>query len=128
MANTISISPEPGIKCCAWDKFCDIEFHSTAKVTPERFRKLIDEEILLTGESTQCVCSHHVEQHCTRDHCDRTIKRHCHGSNELCNCKFFMAHSIRLSHSNCYKMVTEREADDLEVRDLPNSNNEVKNQ
>lgn len=125
MANTISISPEAGIKCCAGNKFCDTQFHSTVKTTPEKFRRLTDEEILLTGESTQCICNHHVEQHCTRDHYDCTINSHCHGSNEHCNCKFFMARSVRLSHSNCYKMVTEALAGDFEV---PNSNNEVKNQ
>ena len=96
---TISISSKPGIKC----------FPADARVrdTLEKFRKLTDKEILWTGESPQCVCNHHVEQHCTRDHFDYTINSHCHGSDELCKCKFFMTRSIRLSHSNCYKMVTE---------------------
>ena len=98
MANTISISPKPGIKCFP------------ANVTYE--------EILWTGESIQCVCNHHIEQHCTRDHCDQTINSHCHGNNELCNCKYFMAHSIRLSHSNAYKMVTKGLADDFEVPEI----------
>jgi hypothetical protein len=119
MANTISLSPKPGIKCYAGNnKFYDTQFHSTAKMTREKFRKLKDEELLLTGESVQCVCNHHVKQHCTKDHYDRTINRHCHGSNVLCNCKFFMAHSISLSHGNSYKMVTERLAGDFEISEI----------
>ena len=101
---TISISSKPGIKC-----------FPANLIILEKFRQLKDEEILLTGESTQCICNHHVEQHSTRDHYDRRINRHCHGSDELCNCKFFMARSVRLTHCNCYKMVTKRLAGDFEV-------------
>jgi hypothetical protein len=108
MASTISLSPKPGIKC----------FPANA-IALEGFKKFIDKDRLWTGESTQCAgCHHHVEQHCTRDHCDRTINRHCHGTNELCNCKFFMAHSIRLSQSNCDKIVTERLAGDFEIPEI----------
>jgi hypothetical protein len=97
MTDTISILSKPGIKC----------FPVNA-IALEGFKKFIDEGRLWTGESTQCAgCHHHVEQHCTRDHCDRTINRHCHGTNELCNCKSFIPLSVTLSHRNCYKMVTE---------------------
>ena len=75
---TISISAKPGIKC----------FPANV-IALKKFKKLTDKEILWIGESTQCVCNHHVEQHCTRDHWDRTINRHCHGSNECCNCADF---------------------------------------
>lgn len=97
---TISISSKPGIKCFLAD--------ARVRDTLEKFRKLPHEEILWTGESTHCVCNHHVEQHYTfRDQYNRITDIHCHGSNELCNCEDFRTRSIRLSHSNCYKMVTE---------------------
>ena len=130
MANTNLLSPKPGIKCYVGNnKLRDTPLNNTVKTTRVSLRKLTSEEILWTGESTLCVCGHRVEQHCTRDHCDRIINSHCHdNNNELCNCKFFMPRSIRLSHSNCYKMVTERLAGDFEVLEGYQTHNEVKNQ
>lgn len=109
MADITSISPNPRIKCSVSNNiFYETWFDITSEET-------LDEKILLTGESTQCVCNHHVEQHCTRDHYNHSINKHCHGRDNLCNCKFFMARSVRLTHSNCYKMVTVRLVGDFEV-------------
>jgi hypothetical protein len=86
-ADTTSISPKPGIKCCGGDnKLCNTSLYTTTN-TAEKFWKLTD-DLLWTEESTRCICNHH-------------------GCNGSCNCKFFIPYSIRLSHSNCYKMVTE---------------------
>lgn len=106
MANTISLSPKPGIKC--FHETPNTKLHDTTQAKLRKVTRLAKEGRLWTGESTQCGgCNHHVEQHCTRDHCDHTINRHCHGNNELCNCKSFIPLSVTLSHRNCYKMVTE---------------------
>jgi hypothetical protein len=111
MANTVSISPKPGIKCYA-GKLCDTLLYTTAKTTPENIRKLTNEDLLWTGESVYCICSHHVEQHSTvRDQYGCELAILCHGNNGSCNCTLFRTCSIRLSHSNCYKMVTEGLAD-----------------
>ena len=76
-------------------------------MTLKKINQLSGDKHLWTGESINCICTHHVEQHCTiRDGRDITI--HCHGSDKHCNCEDFRTHSILLSHSNCYKMVTER--------------------
>jgi hypothetical protein len=108
MANTI-ISPKPEIKCYAGNnKLCDILLHNTVKGTRQNFRNLTDEDLLWTGESVYCICSHNVEQHITiRDENSHEITIHCHGSDERCNCEDFRTCSVRLSHRNCYKMVTE---------------------
>ena len=83
MTEPTSISSKPGIKCFpASAGMHDTFLYDIANTALEKFRKLKDEEILLTGESTQCICNHHVEQHSTRDHYDRTINRHCHGSDD----------------------------------------------
>ena len=106
----ISISSKPGIKCFPAD--------TRVRDTLEEFRKLTDEEIFWTGESTYCVCNHHVEQHYpVDDQYSHRITIYCHGSNECCNCDF-MTRSIRLSHINCYKMVTERLAGDFEILEI----------
>jgi hypothetical protein len=47
MANTISISPKPGIKCYARDnKLCNTLFNNTAKTSLEKIKKLPDKEWL----------------------------------------------------------------------------------
>lgn len=55
---------------------------------------------LWTGESPHCVCTHHVDQHCTiRDLCGDVRTIHCHGTNDdnkSCNCKLFTPHCIRI--------------------------------
>ena len=113
MANTIAISPKPGIKCCARNnKFCDTQFHSTAERTLEKFQKLTNEEWFWTGEYPYCICAHHVEQHCTiHDRYNRIVAIHCHGNNESCNCELFRTLCIRLdlleSNSNCNTLPSE---------------------
>jgi hypothetical protein len=107
MTDSLSILSRPGIKCFPGNT----KLYRSAEEEQEKFTGSTKEEILLTGESVYCICSHHVEQHCTVD----DQYSHCHGSNEQCNCEEFRTHSIRLSYSNCYKMVTERLADDFEV-------------
>jgi hypothetical protein len=85
-----------------------MRLYTTTKTTLEKLRRLTDEELLWTGESVYCICSRHVAQHCTDgDQYGHEITVHCHGSYERCNCEGFRTRSIRLSHSNCYKMVTE---------------------
>lgn len=108
LAETISISPNPGIKCCVGDnKICNILCYHTAKATLKKVNKLIGDD-LWTGESTICICSHHVEHHCTiRDENGWEITVLCQGNDEHCNCEEFRTCSIRLSHRKCYKMVTE---------------------
>jgi hypothetical protein len=65
---------------------------------------------LWTGESTNCICTHHVKLHCTvRDQCDQIIIIHCHGvygESEHCNCKLFRPYSVRLD--SCYFKSNER--------------------
>jgi hypothetical protein len=96
---TISISSKPRIKCFP---------RNSEQAKLEKIAGLMGEEILWTGESVYCICSHHVKQHCTvYDQYDHEITIHCHGSNERCNCEGFKTRGIRLIHSNCYKMVTE---------------------
>jgi hypothetical protein len=116
MADAISISPKPGIKCCAGDNKL---YNITANTAPEKFRRLTNEDLFWTGESTYCVCNHHVEQHYTiDDQYSHRITIYCHGSNERCNCDDFRTRSVRLSHINCYKMVTESLAGDFEVPEI----------
>lgn len=109
MADTISISTKDGIKCYAGNiKLCDTCSYA-ANASLRKVNQLTGEERLWTGESVHCICTHHVEQHCTiRDRNGSVISIHCHGSDERCNCEDFRTSSIRLSHSSCYKMVTER--------------------
>ena len=100
MADITSIS-NPRIKSYVGDcMLCETRFDDTAEETLQKFRKLTDKGLLWTGESTHCLCNHPVEQHCTaRDRFNRVTNIHCHGSNKLCNCKFFIPCSIRLSDS-----------------------------
>lgn len=107
LAEAISISPNPGIKCYAGNNgLCVTPLNNTVKTTRVSL-KLTDED-LWTGESVYCICLHHVEQHCTiRDENGPETTIHCHGSDEHCNCDEFRTCSIKLSLSNCYKMVTE---------------------
>jgi hypothetical protein len=109
MANITSILPKPKIKCYVRDNMiCEIQLDDTAVETLEKVKELTEKERLWTGESTYCICTHHVRQHCTiRDRYGYKITIHCHGSDECCNCEGFRTFSIRLSHSNCYRMVTE---------------------
>lgn len=116
MADPIPISTNHEIKCYGGDiKLFDTCFY-IAKTTLKKINQLTGDELLWTGESVACICTHHVEQHCTiRDKNGREITIHCHGNDERCNCDNFRTRSIRLSHSNCYKMVTQRLAGDFEV-------------
>ena len=108
MADTISILPKPRIKCYAWDIKLYDTVYDTAKPTLEKVNQLAGDEWLWTGESVHCICTHHVGQHCTvRDPYGHEITAHCHDSDEHYNCEDFMTCSIRLSHSKCYRMVTE---------------------
>ena len=124
------MSPKAGIKCFAGNnKLNDALLHAARSydTTIEKVTELTAKEWLWTGESVYCNCSHHVQQHFTiGDENSHEITIHCHGSEERCNCEDFRTCSIRLSHSNCYKMVTEGLIDDFEALKLPNSNNEVK--
>ena len=88
MTNT-SLSPKPGIKCYVENnRFHDTPLHNTVKTTQESITKSIDKDLLWTGESVNCICSHHVEQHITiRDENSHEITIHCHGSYERCNCE-----------------------------------------
>jgi hypothetical protein len=108
MVDTISMLTKHGIKCYVGN----IKLYDTcsyaANASLRKVNQLAGDEDLWTGESVRCICTHHVEQHCTvHDQNGREITTHCHGSDERCNCEDFRTRSIRLSHSNCYKMVTE---------------------
>jgi len=108
MANTISSKHE--IKCFPENiKLCKTLFYDTVQGKLEKIRKLTEEERLWTGESAYCICTHHVEQHCTvRNRYGRRMTIHCHGSDERCNCELFRTRSIVLgSHSNNDKTMTE---------------------
>jgi hypothetical protein len=107
IAETISISTKHGIKSYAEDiKLCDTCSYA-ANASLRKVNQLTGDECLWTGESVHCICTHHVEQHCTiRDKNGREITIHCHGNDERCNCDDFRTCSIRLSYSKCYKMVT----------------------
>jgi hypothetical protein len=112
MANTTSILPKPEIKCYVRDNMiCEIQLDDTAEETLEKVKKLTAKEWLWTGESVYCICTHHVEKHCTfRDKYGHVISIHCHGSEERCNCELFRTYSIRtdLIGDNCHhKTVTE---------------------
>ncbi len=108
MVDTISMSTKHGIKCYVGNiKLCDTCSYA-ANASLRKVNQLTGDECLWTGESVHCICTHHVEQHCTvRDEYGHEITVHCHGSDEHCNCEDFRTCSIRLSHSNCYKMITE---------------------
>lgn len=119
MADPISISTNHGIKCYGGDIKLFDTCSFTAKSTLKKINQLTGDEHLWTGESVDCICTHHVEQHCTvRDKNGREITIHCHGNDERCNCDNFRTCSIRLSHSNGYKMVTESLAGDFEVLEI----------
>jgi hypothetical protein len=65
MADITSIS-NPRIKSYVGDYMLyETRFDDTAEETLQKFRKLTDKELLWTGESVYCICSHHVEQHRT---------------------------------------------------------------
>jgi hypothetical protein len=112
MADTISISPSPEIKCYGGNiKLCHALYYDSAKTTPKMMKNITDEERLWTGESAYCVCTHHVVHHCTvRDLNGSVINIHCHGDEARCNCEFFRTRSIRLSYNSYYD---ERASGDL---------------
>lgn len=104
MADTISISTKHGIKSYAGDiKLCDTCSY-IANATLKKVNQLTGDECLWTGESVHCICTHHVEQHCTvRDKCGLAIAVHCHGAfenNEQCHCRRYIPKSIRID--SCY--------------------------
>jgi hypothetical protein len=104
---TDTILPNPRIKCYAADTL----LHNTVKTIQQDFRKLIDEDPLLTGESVYCICSHHVEQHYTiHNQYNHVTNIHCHGSNELCNCELFRARSERVSKLLCSITLSQNQA------------------
>ena len=100
MVDTSSISPKPGIKCYVGDNILsEIRVYDTAEETLEIVRKLTEKEWLWTGESVYCICTHHVEQHCTiRDKYDFAVTIHCHGDNELCSCEHFRTQRLRIAN------------------------------
>lgn len=102
MANTSHISPEPRIKHFAGSP--SVLSYDTIKTTLGNFTNLIDDEWLRTGESAYCICTHHVEKHCTiRDQYDRIITIYCHsrpGNYEDCNCVHFRPRSMKVSCLN----------------------------
>lgn len=100
MADTISISPKPGIKCYVRDNMlCETRFDDTVEETLEKVRKVTEEEWLWTGESVYCICTHHVEQHCTiHGKHGFAVTIHCHGDNELCSCEHFRAQRLRITN------------------------------
>ena len=88
MTDTTSVSPKPGIKCYVRDNIT--WFDETAEETLEKVRTVTGEEWLWTGESVYCICTHHVEQHCTiRDEYGFVVTIQCHGDNGLCCCEHF---------------------------------------
>jgi hypothetical protein len=97
----------------------EIELQSdTGKIELKRVTKSTGDKWLWTGESTHCVCTHHVEQHCTvRDQSDQVVTIHCHGTyedNKYCNCGLFRPYCIRMDsvYSNSKDNATL--AEDLE--------------
>jgi hypothetical protein len=66
MANPISISPKPEIKCYAGDnKLCNTQSYHTANITLEKIRNLTDVAWLWTEESVYRICTHHIVYQCT---------------------------------------------------------------
>jgi hypothetical protein len=119
MADPIAISTDHGIKCYGGDIKLYDTCSYTSKTTLNKINQLAGDEHFWNGESVDCICTHHVEQHCTvRDKNGREITIHCHGNDERCNCEDFRTRSIILSHSNCYKMVTESLAGDFEIPEI----------
>jgi hypothetical protein len=93
----------------------DVKKKDTGKLTPAGVIESTRKDWLWTGESPHCICTHHVEQHCTvRDQCDHVITIHCHGTyadSVSCNCRLFRPHSIRIDsfyfNSNDNGILTE---------------------
>lgn len=97
MTDTISILSKPRIKCYVGNNKLYSLLLNTAINYDTNIEKLT-EEWLWTGESTHCVCNHHVEQHCTiHDRYNYVTDIHCHGGKELCNCKLFTTRSMRIT-------------------------------
>jgi hypothetical protein len=105
MAETITISSKPEIKCYAENKTL---FDDTANTTLEKFRNLTDEEWLWTGQSVHCICTHHVEQHHTiRDPYGYVVTIYCNSrsnNNENCYCELFRPRSMKMSYQNIVLM------------------------
>ena len=111
MADTISISTRHGIKCYGKDIKVYDTCSYTAKTTRRKINQLTGDGWLWTEESVDCICTHHVEQHCTvRDRNGSVLSIHCHGNNERCNCELFRTRSIRLLHGNGGKPMMEASA------------------
>jgi hypothetical protein len=99
MANTISISPKPGIKCFPeYIKIYDILVRDTAQETQELARKSTKKQWLRTGEPANCICTHHVDRHCTAtgDRYGHVVTIYCNGNGESCNCGLFRTRSMRI--------------------------------
>jgi len=99
MVDTNSKSHKPGIKRYVGDNMLsEIRFYDTVEDTLGNVRKLTEREWLWTGEFVYCICTHHVEQHCTvRDKYGFAVTIHCHGDNELCNCEHFRTKTLRIA-------------------------------
>jgi hypothetical protein len=92
MADT-TISYTPRIKCYVRDNI----LYDTEEKKLEKVRILTQEEWLWTGQSVYCICTHHVERHCTiRKKNGLAVIIHCHGDNELCSCEHFRPQMVRL--------------------------------
>ena len=77
-------------------------------ISQPKHKSFVENSWLWTGESTNCICTHHVEMHCTV-RCDHIIIIRCHGmygDNEHCNCKLFTPYSVKLD--SCYFKSNER--------------------
>ncbi len=98
MTDTVSILSKPGIKCYAWDnQLCNALFYDTAQGKLEKIRKSTKEEWPGTGESANCICTHHVDRHCTaRDRYGHVVTIYCNGNSERCNCGLFRPCSMRI--------------------------------
>jgi hypothetical protein len=92
MTDTTFISYKPGIKCYVRNNL----FYDTAEEKLDKVRKLTEKDWLWTGESVYCICTHHVEQHCTvHNKYGLPVTIHCHGDNELCCCEHFRSQLMR---------------------------------
>jgi hypothetical protein len=65
-----------------------------------KHKSFVENSWLWTGESINCICTHHVEQHCTiRDQYGDVITIHCHGTDgdsKSCSCRLFTPYFIRI--------------------------------
>lgn len=101
------MSSKIGNQYCQWDQLEKASSY-VFDAKNEKTSKPTKQEWLWTGESTYCICTHHVVHHCTaHDRNGSVINIHCHGSEKRCNCELFRTRSVRLSTSNYDEIVTE---------------------